>query len=85
MDCPAGIDGEESVKEYRIIVRRRSDGMIVRQFSAWSDFHLIPEREMFEEHLDGLECGVPYTVEIMAESFWGKTSREKLVGEIMLG
>ncbi len=71
---------EDRVNDYKVTVRRKSDGLIVRQVCFWSRYYLNDMPETISQKIEGFEAG-EYTAEITAQGFWRNKSTNKLCGE----
>ncbi len=72
----ADID-EDYVDDYKITVRRSSDGAIAKQICMWSPYYLKNMPETVTQDIDGLAPG-SYTVNVTAKSVWKNASRNSL-------
>jgi hypothetical protein len=68
------------VNDYRVRIRRVSDGVPVRQIALWSHYYVIPMPETLSLPLEGLTPGEEYGIEITARGFWDNESENKLTG-----
>jgi len=71
---------QDYVNDYRVRVRRVSDGVLVRQIALWSHYYVIPMPETLSLPLEGLTPGEAYDVEITARGFWENESENSLIG-----
>ncbi len=74
---------EDRVNDYKVTVRRKSDGLIVRQVCFWSRYYLNDMPDTISQKIEGFEAG-EYTAEITAQGFWRNKSTNKLCGDFIV-
>ncbi len=74
---------EDRVNDYKVTVRRKSDGLIIRQVCFWSRYYLNDMPATISQKIEGFEAG-EYTAEISAQGFWHNRSTNKLFGEFII-
>ncbi len=70
--CP-----DERVKDYLVRVTRNADGAQIRSAAAWSGYYLFDMPESVTVEIRSLPAG-DYTAEVIARSFWGVPSENRL-------
>ncbi|MDR3313386.1 MAG: metallophosphoesterase [Oscillospiraceae bacterium] len=68
------------VLDYYVRIRRAADGVVVRQYSLWSDFYFTPLPATLSLPLDGLTPGAEYVAEVAARGFWGNFGANTITG-----
>ena len=68
------------VNDYRVRIRRASDGVLVKQLALWSHYYVIPMPPALTLPLEGLTPGEAYDIEITARGFWENESENTLTG-----
>ena len=71
---------EDRINDYKITVRRKADGSIVKQICIWSRYYLNDMPETLQYKIEGMEKG-EYTVYIRARGFWNNSSDDMLQAE----
>lgn len=74
---------EDRVNDYKVTVRRKTDGLIVRQVCFWSRYYLNDMPATISQKIEGFEAG-EYTAEVSAQGFWRNKSANKLCGEFVI-
>ena len=74
-------DDMSYVNNYDIILRRKSDGVIVSQKSIWSDYYLYNMPAKRSVKFDNLKSNTEYTAKIKAEGFFKNQSTNCLTVE----
>ncbi len=69
------------VNNYDIILRRKSDGVIVSQKSVWSDYYIYNMPEARNVKFENLSPDTEYTAKIRAEGFFKNSSSNCLTAE----
>jgi hypothetical protein len=71
----------EYVDDYNIIIKRADTGLICRQISVWSEYYFYYMPETLSVEVDSMDEDTQYIIEIYANSFWKKRSKEPLIAE----
>lgn len=71
---------EDYVDDYNVLVKR-SDGVIVRNSTIWSEYYFYDAPKKFRASFDGLFPNEEYQVEIYANGFWKNRSAQPLKSE----
>lgn len=74
-------DVEGYVNSYDLILRRKSDNVIISQKSIWSDYYLYNMPSKCEFILDKLESNTEYTAKITSKGFFKNISSNYLTVE----
>ena len=74
----------DAVKEYSMLIKRKSDGAVVKQALDWANFYEKPYPEYYEGVIEGLCENTEYTVTVKAIGFFENESEETLCGEFAL-
>ena len=74
---------QDYVNDYRVCLRRISDGVLVKQLALWSHYYVIPMPETLSLPLHDLIPGEEYDIEITARGFWENESENQLTGRFI--
>ncbi len=72
---------KEYVNDYKIIVREKATGVIVKQICMWSGYYFYNMPPELTTDMSDLKPGTEYTAEIRAYSFWKAVCDKPLTGE----
>ena len=66
---------DEYVNDYKIVIKEKLTGTIVKQSCLWSEYYFYNMPETLSITFDDLDSGKDYTVDIFAGSFWNTLSK----------
>ena len=73
---------EDYVNDYNVFIKTEG-GVIVKNATVWSCYHLYDMPESISVEISGLKKGEKYFAEIYANGFWSNRSKKPLVSEIV--
>lgn len=71
---------DDMVNDYKITIRRKADGVIVKQAAFWSKYYLVDMPSKISQRIADFDCG-EYEAVVYARGFWENKSENCLKTE----